>query len=123
MTKERLDLVMKQFEAMSGLEPEQAERFWTLVTVAAQELEGRLRRGADTPKQEERIVLLCAANACYKYRLLSAADGCGLTVGEVSVKEDTGRQAAHAHRLLVNLCAGCADILKDEEFVFERVDA
>ncbi len=120
MTQEDVAQVMRQFCLFTDLDEQEAERYRAMVEFSAQEIEGRLRRGVDTDLHRERIILLCAANAYYKYVLVTAAAE-SVKLGDLSVSGGGDREAALAAAVLEEYCGACADILCDRAFLFGQV--
>ena len=122
MTQERLDKVLQRLCLLADIEPQEAQRHSAVAEFAAQETLKRLKRGTDTAQNEERILMLCAANAYYKYTLLTAAAESGsVKLGDVSVSGGGVREAECARALAEEFLAACADILCDNAFVFGQM--
>ena len=122
MTQQRLDMVMQKLCVLADIEPQEAERYRAVAEFAAKQMLAGLRPGADTAHNEERIVMLCAANAYYQYALLCAAGESGsIKLGDVTVTSGGAREVACARALCEEFCAACADILSDRAFVFGQM--
>ncbi len=122
MTQERLDQVLQRLCLLADIEPQEAQRHRAVAEFAAQEMLKRLKRGVDTAENEERILMLCAANAYCKYALITAASESGsVKLGDVSVTSGGAGEAACAQALFEEFCAACADILCDGAFVFGQM--
>ncbi len=121
LTQERLDRVLQRLCLLADIEPQEAQRHSAVAEFAAQEMLKRLKRGTDTAQNEERVLMLCAANAYYKYALLAAGESGSIRLGDVSVSGGGVREAECARALVEEFCAACADILCDSAFVFGRM--
>ncbi len=101
------------FSEMAGLDAQEALAYLPLLRLTAGQVERRLRRDDLTADEEERLAYLCAAKAYQKYLLAQGVSQ--VRVGEVSVQREN---YASARAFADSVEASCADLLRDEGFLF-----
>ncbi len=116
-----MERILAQFATLSGITLEEALQYVGLVEACAAEMRASLTDRARAPENAERAVLLCAANACYKYTLFASGQVSGrVTLGDVSVAAGGG-EAQLAKAAYDEILASCADLVRDRTFLFGQI--
>ena len=114
-------LVMEKFALLTGLPPEEAEKWRSLTEGALQHLEGLIAPGADTAENVGPLAAAAAAEAYYGYCLAqSSREDAAITAGTVTVKNDHKAKLAAAAALREQAYLAVTRLLRDTGFVFLR---
>ena len=101
----------------------EAEKYAPIVEQAVAEVAAKLNEGADNEANADRLNLLCAACAYYRYILLTECGTQDIKLGDVSVTGGSKNAVAAACAVKDEFTRACADLLRDDGFVFKQVRA
>lgn len=114
-----IENVLRIFGSLSGLDEPAVTQYRYLCDMAFDNIASRLR-DAESQQDGGRADFAAAALAYYRYVLLCVTDPGGITVGEVTVR-DQGQRLEYADRLMKEALADIRELADDREFVFERI--
>nr|DAM77055.1 MAG TPA: hypothetical protein [Caudoviricetes sp.] len=88
-----------------------------------EEIKSQLREDVDIEKHSHRLEVAAAALSFYKYTLYNAS--CpgmeSFAAGEIRIKSDPNTAVKMAYRAWQEAKSAIADLIKDDNFVFERI--
>lgn len=118
-----LDVVLERFSMIVNIEVEDAAKWVPICSESVDEIKNKLKDGVDMQKNAHRLEVAAAALAIYKYTLynsvISGAES--FTAGELRMKSDSQTSVKMAYRAWQEAKNSISDLLKDEDFVFERI--
>ncbi len=120
-----VNAVTENFKTLSNLLPEELERYMGLINSAKGYFERLLLRSFASDEERNLCEYACAAKAYYDYTVFSAATAKTLSTqsGTVFTKVSDDLSVKNAELLMHNSFAAVpADLLRDNGFIFERVD-
>ncbi len=114
-----IERVLEIFGSLTGLSEDNIHKYRSLCELSAKHLQEMLKDGEESD-DGGRVDFAAAALAYYRYVLWSVTDGGDVTVGDVSVKNSSGRLAG-AEALYKEALKDIRELIEDEGFVFERI--
>ena len=117
------DEVLRIFCRFAELSELESTEFTFMCETAADNVEQRIRPGADISGYGGRLALAAAALAYYRYVLWSITGTAAneIRVGELSRKSDAARQLEAAEGLCRSAFDDIWDITQDNDFMFEGI--
>ena len=112
--------ILQRFCVMSGLPMEEAVNYTDVCTSAAAEIVRRLQNGGTV--HEGNAVRLQETAAClafYRYTLYRAAGEENFTVGDITVSGSPADRVKLAREIWQEAKHAAADLLQDDEFLFQ----
>lgn len=119
-----LDKILERFAIISNLSAEESQKWSPLCEEAWLEITSNLKDGVNQEENARRLNSASAALAFYRYILYSTSNSGGaesFAAGELRIKTDTSRMINNAKKVWQDAKRSIADILKDENFMFERI--
>lgn len=118
-----LEKILEKFSIISGItSPEEIAPWITVCEDAYIDIKTNLKDDVDLEKHSRRLNSAAASLAFYRYVLYQASSGAHtFTAGEIRIRTDIKTSVKLAHNVWLDAKRGIADLLKDEEFVFERI--
>ncbi len=115
--------IIKKFSIITGLSDEEVSPWTSICEDACLEIRKNLREDADEESNSRRLNAAAAALAFYRYVLYCSSGGGveSFTTGEIRVKTDAQTSVKIAYTAWIDAKRSIADILKDEDFMFERI--
>ena len=110
--------VFGRFRTLAGLTEEESSPYLETVRLAMEQIETKLRPGADAAPQEALLTELAAACACYRYRIMTDAAAGSIRALDLAVTVEPGSGAAAAKKLVEELTVAARDLLRDDVFLF-----
>lgn len=118
-----LQEILERFALISGLTMEEVSPFIPILEDAKKDIESKVLDGVDKTAESRRLNAAAAAFGFYKY-VLYKASGSGMesfSAGDISIRHSDSQAVDMARRVWNEAkCAAC-DILKDDDFLFERI--
>lgn len=109
---------------MANLTLEEATSWYRTCEDAMCEIRSNLRCGVDEKSSDRRLNIAAAALGFYKY-VLYRASGSGMdsfSVGDINIKSDKKSSVDIAYKVWQDAKKNIADILQDDNFLFERIE-
>lgn len=118
-----LDKVIERFSVISNISLENSAKWVGICKESLDEIESRLREGVDKEKNARRLEVAAAALALYKYTLYNSVTVAveSFSAGELRIKPDFKGSVKMAYRAWQEAKNSISDLLKDENFIFERI--
>jgi len=116
--------VLERFSIIAGLSIDQAAPWITICKESIEQIESKIKEGVDKQACSRRLSSAAAALSFYRYTMYKASGG-GLesfTAGDISIKNDKKTSLQIAFRVWRDARSSVADLLNDDEFVFERTE-
>ena len=110
--------VFDRFRAMARLPEEDSSRYMEVVRLAISETEKKLRPGITVTEHEALLTELAAANAYYRYMIMTNMASGSINALDLTVTLDQGKQIQAARRLRDELTVMAKDLLQDDVFLF-----
>ena len=123
--KLNLNAVTENFKTLSCLLPEELDRYMGLINSAKGYFERLLMRDFASDEEHNLCEYACAAKAYYDYTVFTAATSKTLSTqsGTVFTKVSDDASVKNAELLMHHAIASLpAGLLRDNGFIFERVD-
>jgi len=121
-----LQSVVEKFSIISNIEMENCSKWIPICKESLNEIQIRLRENIDLEDTavSYRIETAAAALSLYKYALYSGANMAmqSFSAGEIRIKSDNTGAVKIARRIWQEAKNSISDLLKDENFAFERVN-
>ena len=117
--------VLERFSIIAGLSIDQAAPWTFLCSESIEQIRKHIKEGIDVSKHSRRLGAVAAALAFYRYIMYKGSGG-GLesfTAGDISVKNDKKTSLQVAFAVWRDARSSVADLLNDEDFVFERIES
>ena len=116
--------IIKRFSIIFGLSSDEIAPWTSICEDACIEIRKNLRENVVEEDHSRRLNAAAAALAFYRYILYSTSNSGGaesFAAGELRIKTDTSRMINNAKKVWQDAKRSIADILKDENFMFERI--
>lgn len=119
-----LQEILEYFAMMADLEEEERSRYLPLCSAAADDLQLQLLHPPSSDEQCRRVNRAAACLAFSRYCVIRgcADGGDSYQVGDVRITNGGGVGVREAYQSWRQARASIAELLKDEEFVFSRVE-
>ena len=117
--------VLERFSIIAGLSMDQAAPWASLCSTSIEEIQSHVKEGVDVEKNSRRLGAVAAALTFYRYTMYRTSGG-GLEsfkAGDISVKNDKKASLQVAYAVWRDARSSVADLLNDDDFVFERVES
>ncbi len=117
--------VLERFSIIAGLNIDQAAPWTSLCSESIEQIRVYVKEGVDVSKNSRRLGAAAAALTFYRYIMYKASGG-GLesfTAGDISVKNDKKVSLQIALAVWRDAKSSVADLLNDEDFIFERIES
>ena len=116
--------IVDRFALLASLSEEAASNFTYICSDAKDEINSKLLPDVDLTLHSERLVAAAGALSLYKYMQLKALGDSveSFSAGDITVKKSMDKALGVAYEIWQNEKAKISDLLKDEDFVFWRVN-
>ncbi len=118
-----LQEILKRFSTIANLSWDEAAHWATICEDSYSEIKNHLRDGVDENEHSRRLNVAAAALAFYKYVSYRASGGGmeSFTAGEIRIKTNVEANIKIAYSVWKDAKMAISDLLKDDNFVFERI--
>ena len=118
-----LEIVVQRFSVIANIEIEDSSKWIPICGESMEEIKMHLKEGVDEEKNAHRHEVAAAALALYKYTLFTATTLTteSFTAGEIKIKTDPNTSVKMATKVWQEAKKSISDLIKDENFVFERI--
>ena len=118
-----LEIVVQRFSVIANIEIEDSSKWIPICGESMEEIKMHLKEGVDKEKNAHRLEVAAAALALYKYTLFTATTLTteSFTAGEIKIKTDPNTSVKMATKVWQEAKKSISDLIKDENFVFERI--
>jgi len=118
-----LNEIIKRFSIIADLSWDEASPWTSVCEDACLEIRSNLRDDVKEEDNERRLNAAAAALAFYRYVLYRCSGGGmeSFTAGEIRIKTDAKTHAKMAYNVWLDAKRSISDLLKDTEFMFERI--
>lgn len=118
-----LQNIVKRFSIIANISLEEAFPWTEICEEAADEIKSHLKSDVDEDKHRRRLDAAAAALAFYRYILYRASGGGmeSFTAGEIRIKSDAKTSVKMALTVWKDAKHSIADLLNDDDFMFETV--
>ena len=118
-----LQNIVKRFSIIANLSFEEAFPWTEICEDAANEIRIHLKSGVDESEHSRRLDAAAAALAFYRYIIYRASGGGmeSFTAGEIRIKADAKTSVKVALSVWKDAKHSIADLLNDDEFMFETI--
>lgn len=115
--------IIERFSVISNMTFEEISPWAEICKESAQQIKDHLRKGVNIKKHENRLCAAAGALSFYKYVLYSSYQNglSGFAAGEIQIKTDKKFNVQLASAIWIDAKNSIADLLVDDEFVFERI--
>ena len=118
-----LQEIIERFTIIANLSESEVYPWISLCEDACEEIKNHLKSGVSIQDNSRRLCVAAAALAFYRYALYRASSGAmeSFTAGELRIKTDSKLSAQIAYSVWRDARNAVSDLLKDDEFIFERI--
>lgn len=118
-----LQETLERFSIIANLPMEDISPWIPICEDACDEIKRHLRSGVDEIKNARRLNVAAAALSFYKYVLYRASGGAmeSFSAGELRIKTNGKMSIKMAHKVWEDAKSSIADLLTDDDFIFERI--
>lgn len=115
--------VIDKFALIADLTLEETVPWISLCKESMEEIESHIKEGVDKETNSRRLSTAAASLGFYRYTLYRASGGGmeSFSVGDIKVSSDKKSCVEAAYRVWRDAKASVADLMEDDDFVFERV--
>lgn len=116
-------MVLERFSIITNIELDESSSWITLCKDSVEEIENHLKEGIDINIHAHRLEVAAATLAFYKYTLYRASSPGmeSFSAGELRIKSDPNTSVKMAYRAWQEAKGSIADLIRDDDFVFERI--
>lgn len=116
-------MVLERFSVIANIELDDSSQWIPMCQDCMNEITAHIKIGVDIEENSRRLEVAAASLALYKYALYRASNTAmeSFTAGEVRVKTDPNTAVKMAYRAWQEAKKSIADLLEDNDFVFERI--
>ncbi len=117
--------VLSRFLIIANIPLEEASSWIPLCAEASDEILRHLKNSVNPAEHMHRLTTSAAALAFYRYILYNVANGGAESfgAGELRIRTNTEVAIKNAYAVWLDAKRSIADLLNDEEFVFERINS
>ncbi len=118
-----LQTVLQKFLIISNIEIDESSSWIELCQDSVEELKSQLREDVVIEDHTHRLEVAAATLAFYKYTLYNASyPGMeSFSAGELRIKSDPNTTVKMAYRAWQEAKSAISDLIKDDNFIFERI--
>lgn len=115
--------IIKKFALMADLTLEETVPWVSLCREAMEEIQSYIREGVDQESNSGRLDTATASLVFYRYTLYRASGGGmeSFSVGDIKINSNKKSDVENAYRIWRDAKASVADLLQDNDFVFEGI--
>jgi hypothetical protein len=116
--------IFNRFALIANLNSNEAAPWMPICTESAAELENKLKNKDHKKEEKQRLIAAAAALSFYKYTLYKASSDSlqSISIGELSVKNNSKESTNLARIIWENAKASIADLLIDTDFYFKAIN-
>ena len=112
--------VLARFALLAGLRSDEASVWMPVCRGAIAEINSRLKQPDPAQKEEEALCHAAAALAYYRYSMTASCWDQSFSAGDISVTRRAD-EVQRAERMWNDAQRAISSLVKDQDFVFERV--
>ncbi len=118
-----LQETLERFSIIANLSMDEVSPWIPLCEDACEEIKNHLKKEVSAEENSRRLNVAAAALAFYRYVLYKASGGGmeSFAAGELRIKTNAPASVKMAYNVWKDAKNAIADLLKDDEFVFERI--
>lgn len=118
-----LQNIVKRFAIIANISLEEAFPWTEICEEAADEIKAHLKNDVDETEHHRRLDAAAAALGFYRYVLYRASGGGmeSFTAGEIRIKSDAKTSVKMALAVWKDAKRSIADLLNDDDFMFETI--
>ncbi len=118
-----LQTVLERFSLIANVETDESSPWIPICQESIDEILAHIKPGINIEENSRRLEVAAASLALYKYALYRASNTAmeSFTAGEIRVKTDPNTAVKMAYRAWREAKSSIAELLEDNDFVFERI--
>ena len=116
--------ILERFCIIANISLTDGSPWFLLCEEAGNEITSHLKDSVDVNENSRRLTVAAASLAFYRYAMYNVANGSTeyFCAGEIRIKNDLPSTLKTAYEVWLNAKRAISDLLRDDDFIFERMD-